>query len=45
MNEIVKNIESECFSNFTMEEQVLLRRLLMQMRDNLLKVCDKKVGM
>jgi DNA-binding MarR family transcriptional regulator len=43
MNEIVKNIESECFSNFTMEEQVLLRRLFMQMRDNLLKVCDKKV--
>ncbi len=45
MNEVVKNIESECFSNFTMEEQVLLRRLLMQMRDNLLKVCDKKVDM
>ncbi|MBA1334920.1 MAG: hypothetical protein HPY66_0541 [Firmicutes bacterium] len=35
-------LEAECFHNFTAEEQVLLRRLLLQMRDNLAKVCDKK---
>ena len=28
-------IHKECFGNFTVEEQVVLRRLLMQMRDNL----------
>jgi DNA-binding MarR family transcriptional regulator len=37
--EELKVIEAECFEGFTMEEQVLLRRLLMQMRDNLNKVC------
>lgn len=32
----LKNLEQECFGNFTMEEKIILRRLLMQMRDNLL---------
>jgi MarR family transcriptional regulator, organic hydroperoxide resistance regulator len=38
VKEVMKNIENECFGNFTTEESVLLRRLLMQTRDNLLKV-------
>ncbi|GAA0721058.1 MarR family transcriptional regulator [Clostridium malenominatum] len=42
--EIMKGLESECFSNFTAEEEVLLRRLFMQMKDNLTKVVDKKDG-
>lgn len=33
---VLKNLEEECFGNFTMEEKVIFRRLLMQMRDNLL---------
>ncbi len=43
VHEAMKTIESECFINFTQEEKVILRRLLMQMRDNLKKVCDKKI--
>jgi DNA-binding MarR family transcriptional regulator len=39
--EALKTIEEECFSNFTVEERVLLRRLFIQMRDNLARVCDK----
>jgi DNA-binding MarR family transcriptional regulator len=39
--EALKTIEEECFSNFTVEEKVLLRRLFIQMRDNLARVCDK----
>lgn len=34
--EVMKSLEKECFENFTLEEEVVLRRLLMQMRDNLL---------
>lgn len=41
VKEALKTIESDCFNNFTVEEQLLLRRLLMQMRDNLAKVCGK----
>lgn len=33
--EVIKNLEEECFGNFTVEEKIILRRLLMQMRDNL----------
>lgn len=40
VDRIKKIIEIESFSNFTEEEQMLLRRLLMQMRDNLKKVCE-----
>ncbi|MBU5592250.1 MarR family transcriptional regulator [Clostridium sp. MSJ-4] len=43
LQDIMKIIEEECFGNFTQEEQVLLRRLLMQMRDNLMEVCDNKL--
>jgi DNA-binding MarR family transcriptional regulator len=37
----LKIIEEECFNSFTTEEQILLRRLLMQIRDNLVKACGK----
>jgi MarR family transcriptional regulator, organic hydroperoxide resistance regulator len=35
VEEITKNIEKECFVGFTQEEKILLRRFLIQMRDNL----------
>lgn len=38
---ITKKLEEECFGNFTIEEKVLFRRLLMQMRDNLVGANDK----
>ena len=40
INEIKKTIDSETFSNFTPEEQMLLRRLLIQMKDNLEKATN-----
>ena len=39
--EIHKGMEKECFENFTQDEKIVLRRLLMQMRDNLIIGCDK----
>lgn len=41
VKETLKSIELECFSNFTPEEQLLLRRLFMQMRDNLMRACGE----
>lgn len=41
-NELIKinkQIEEEYFYSFTVEEKVLLRRLLIQVMENLLKVC------
>ena len=35
VRELIESINNECFSNFTEEEQVILRRLLLQLRDNL----------
>lgn len=40
VNEILKDIDEEMFKNFADEEKILLRRLFMQMRDNLLEVSD-----
>ncbi len=40
VNKIMKNLEEECFGNFTVEEKVILRRLLMQIRENLLIAND-----
>lgn len=40
---IHQEIENESFAGFTVEEKILLRRLMMQVRDNLKKVCDKDV--
>ncbi|MBU3228294.1 MarR family winged helix-turn-helix transcriptional regulator [Clostridium algidicarnis] len=44
VHEVMKTIDKECFSNFTQEEQILLRRLLMQVRDNLMDSCDIKLN-
>lgn len=41
VKESLKVIEAECFQNFSAEEKIILRRLLMQMRDNLVAVCSK----
>lgn len=38
VKEVLKSINDECFKNFTEEEKILMRRLFMQMRDNLLEV-------
>lgn len=32
---VMNNLEEECFGNFTTEETVILRRLFLQMKDNL----------
>lgn len=34
---VMKSLNEECFSNFTDEEKILLRRLLLQVRDNLME--------
>lgn len=39
---VTKQLEVECTKNFTNEELVLLRRLLMQVRENLTDVCKKE---
>lgn len=39
VKEAVKVMEEECFKNFSIEEQILLRRFFLQMRENLMKVC------
>ncbi len=40
LEKIKEKIDLECLANFTVEEQVLLRRLLMQVRDNLERACE-----
>lgn len=40
-NEVINNIEKICFQNFTPEEKLLLRRLFMQMKQNLIKANNK----
>lgn len=42
VRETFKAMEGECFCNFTAEEQIILRRLFMQMRENLLRVCGNE---
>lgn len=42
VTEIVNNMVKDCFNNFTEEEEALLRRLFMQIRDNLLAASEKK---
>lgn len=34
-NDVMDTIEEEAFGNFTLEEKIILRRLFMQIRDNL----------
>lgn len=40
LNRVNSEIEEECFGNFTVEEKIILRRLLLQLRNNLKNVCD-----
>lgn len=40
VNQVWGRIESETFEGFTVEEQVLLRRFFMHMRDNLARFAD-----
>ena len=44
LKEMHANIENQSFNNFTLEEKVLLRRLLIQVRDNLNKAYDDIKG-
>lgn len=37
---VMSILNAECFSNFTDEEKILLRRLLLQVKDNLMKAND-----
>ncbi|MCR4436099.1 MAG: MarR family transcriptional regulator [Clostridiales bacterium] len=41
VRDALMTVDRECFSNFTLEEQLLLRRFFLQMQDNLVKVCCK----
>lgn len=41
-NKVMQDIEEECFGSFRPEEKIILRRLLMQMRDNLQSVNQGK---
>lgn len=41
-SEVMKTIEKECFGSFNEEEKMVLRKLLMQMRDNLLSIDEKQ---
>jgi len=38
--EATKVIDEECFGNFNMEEKAVLKKLMLQMRDNLKKVIE-----
>lgn len=38
---VTRQLEEECIVNFSNEELILMRRLLMQVRDNLKAVCKK----
>lgn len=40
LKRVKENIETECFKNFTVEEQILFRRLLMQMGKDVSKIYD-----
>lgn len=40
--EVMKNLEEECFGKLTVDEKVILRRLLLQIRDNLQAANDKE---
>ena len=38
--EVMNKVQNECFANVTAEEKIILRRLFMQMRDNLNNALD-----
>ena len=42
LSKIHEQIEEECFKGFSIEEKILMRRLMMQIRDNLQEVCSRE---
>ncbi|MBR6800598.1 MAG: MarR family transcriptional regulator [Eubacteriaceae bacterium] len=42
LHRITETLEEEMFEGFTVEEKIVFRRLLLQIRDNLIKYSDKK---
>ncbi len=42
VEEVFRTLEAETFANLTLEESLLLRRLLLQLRDNLVQVTGEK---
>ncbi|MBN2548544.1 MAG: MarR family transcriptional regulator [Anaerolineales bacterium] len=42
VEQIWDTMENESFANFTLEEQIVLRRFLLQIRDNLLQAAGEK---
>jgi DNA-binding MarR family transcriptional regulator len=44
IEESMKTMEEECFTNFTTEEKIVLRRLFMQMRENLIRANEGKLN-
>jgi DNA-binding MarR family transcriptional regulator len=42
VQQVWRRLEEETFDGFTLEERVLLRRLFLQMRENLMRVTRKK---
>jgi DNA-binding MarR family transcriptional regulator len=42
VEDVFKTLEAETFANLTIEERLLLRRLFLQMRDNLLSVTGEE---
>jgi len=43
VNRILQQLEDETFANFTLQEQVLLRRFFLHMRENLLRAGGDKL--
>ena len=43
LKKIMNTLSEDCFKNFTEEEMIILRRLLMQVRDNLLNAGEIKL--
>jgi DNA-binding MarR family transcriptional regulator len=42
VNEVNKKIENECFYNFSEEEKIIMRRLMIQMYENLESLIDQE---
>jgi DNA-binding MarR family transcriptional regulator len=43
--EVMMQINTDMFSNFSEEEKIIMRRLLIQMRDNLINSSDEKLDL
>jgi DNA-binding MarR family transcriptional regulator len=45
VDRVLQTIEADAFAGFTLDERVVLRRLLLQMRENLLKIVGEKFSL